>query len=803
MKVLYSWLKEYVDIEISPKELEEKLFSVGFEVEAIDYLGKDLENVVVGQITSMEHYEGTHLQICHVDCGDKGNDHLILTGANNVFVGAKVPAALVGAKLPCGLDIQPRKMVGMMSYGMLCSGEEMMLDANWYPGADVNGIMILAEDAPLGMEMKEYLELDDYLFDISITANRPDCQSVVGIAREVAAALKKPFKAPDMSYTEDGTVNDNISIEVLDKELCPRYLGHYIYDVQNIETPLWMKRRLIAVGHNAISAMVDITNYVLVEMGQPMHAFDLSTLEGSSIVVRRAEDGEELVTLDEKNRVLNHNNLLICDKVKAVGLAGVMGGLNSEIKDTTTEVVFEAAKFLKDNVRKTSRGLGLRSDAAARFEKGIDEHTVECGMARALNLTQTLGLAKISSSHFDVTGGASTEKRVIKVETAKVNDVLGIVVPEEEMVNILTALQFEVELADGVLTLAIPRYREDIETYQDIAEEVIREYGYDKVIPTFLEDAKVTNGGLNSYQTRELDVKKFLCSQGYYEIQTIAMTSRADFDMFLIPEDAMERNVVELLNPITENLSIMRTFMAPAMVKVIENNIKNGNEAMRFFEMANIYLPKALPLTEPPVEKKMLCLGTCGANEDFFALKGALESFASNYDLAFTYKRGTVPYLHPGRTAEVYCKGQKIGHLGQLRYEVVDSLNIAGGKKADTKIFLAEIDYSVLAELFKPAIKYVPETGFAKNSRDISVLIDKSVECGTIIEAITACDELITKVSLFDIFESEKLGADKKSMAFNIQLQSAKENVTDAMTDVVFEKVIAALSDKFGAQMRA
>ena len=803
MKVLYSWLKEYVDIEISPKELEEKLFSVGFEVEAIDYLGKDLENVVVGQITSMEHYEGTHLQICHVDCGDKGNDHLILTGANNVFVGAKVPAALVGAKLPCGLDIQPRKMVGMMSYGMLCSGEEMMLDANWYPGADVNGIMILAEDAPLGMEMKEYLELDDYLFDISITANRPDCQSVVGIAREVAAALNKPFKAPDMSYTEDGTVNENISIEVLDKELCPRYLGHYIYDVQNIETPLWMKRRLIAVGHNAISAMVDITNYVLVEMGQPMHAFDLSTLEGSSIVVRRAEDGEELVTLDEKNRVLNHNNLLICDKVKAVGLAGVMGGLNSEIKDTTTEVVFEAAKFLKDNVRKTSRGLGLRSDAAARFEKGIDEHTVECGMARALNLTQTLGLAKISSSHFDVTGGASTEKRVIKVETAKVNDVLGIVVPEEEMVNILTALQFEVELADGVLTLAIPRYREDIETYQDIAEEVIREYGYDKVIPTFLEDAKVTNGGLNSYQTRELDVKKFLCSQGYYEIQTIAMTSRADFDMFLIPEDAMERNVVELLNPITENLSIMRTFMAPAMVKVIENNIKNGNEAMRFFEMANIYLPKALPLTEPPVEKKMLCLGTCGANEDFFALKGALESFASNYDLAFTYKRGTVPYLHPGRTAEVYCKGQKIGHLGQLRYEVVDSLNIAGGKKADTKIFLAEIDYSVLAELFKPAIKYVPETGFAKNSRDISVLIDKSVECGTIIEAITACDELITKVSLFDIFESEKLGADKKSMAFNIQLQSAKENVTDAMTDVVFEKVIAALSDKFGAQMRA
>ena len=803
MKVLYSWLKEYVDIDIEPKELETKLFSAGFEVEGIEYLGENLEKVVVGQITSMEHYEGTHLQICHVDCGDMGHDHLILTGADNVFVGAKVPAALVGAKLPCGLEIQPRKMLDMMSYGMLCSGQEMCLDANWYPGADVNGIMILAEDAPLGMEMKKYLELDDYLFDISITANRPDCQSVIGIAKEVAAFLKKPFKAPDYSYTEDGTVNANISIEVLDKETCPRYLGHYIHDVKHMESPLWMKRRLIAVGHNAINAMVDITNYVLVEIGQPMHAFDLATLSGSSIVVRRANDGETLVTLDEKERVLTSNNLLICDKEKAVGLAGVMGGLNSEITEKTTEVVFESAKFLKDSVRKTSRSLGLRSDAAARFEKGIDEYTVECGMARALNLAQTLGVAKISSTHFDITGGASTEKRVIQVTTEQVNNVLGIEVPETEMVEILTALQFEVSLQDGTLTLAVPRYRDDVETYQDIAEEVIREYGYDKVVPTFLDDAKVTNGGLNRYQTKELAVKQYLCSQGYFEIQTIAMTAKSDFDMFLIPEDAKEREVVELLNPITENLSIMRTLMAPSMVKVMENNIKNGNETMRFFEMANIYLPKALPLTEPPVERKILCLGTCGAAEDFFAMKETLENFACYNDLSFSYKRGNVPYLHPGRCADVYCKGEKIGHFGQLRYEVVDAMNIAGGKKADTKIFIAEINYSLLSELFKTAIKYIPESGFKGNSRDISMLIDKKVECGTTIDAIMACDSLIQKVTLFDLFESEKLGADKKSMAFNIKLASGKEDVTDEMTDAVIAKVIKALSDEFGAQMRA
>ena len=802
MKVLYSWLKDYVDIDIEPKELETKLFSAGFEVEGIEYLGENLEKVVVGQITAMEHYEGTHLQICHVDCGDMGNDHLILTGADNVFVGAKVPAALVGAKLPCGLDIQPRKMVDMMSYGMLCSGEELCLDANWYPGADVNGIMILDENAPLGMEMREYLELDDYLFDISITANRPDCQSVIGIAKEVAAFLNKPFKAPDYSYEEDGTVNEAISIEVLDKETCPRYLGHYIYDVKYVESPLWMKRRLIAVGHNAINAMVDITNYVLVEIGQPMHAFDLDTLEGSSIVVRRAEDGEKLVTLDEKERVLTNNNLLICDKVKAVGLAGVMGGLNSEITENTKEVLFESAKFLKDSVRKTSRSLGLRSDAAARFEKGIDEYTVECGMARALNLAQTLGVAKISSSHFDVSGGASTEKRVITVETAQVNDVLGIVVPEEEMVKILTALQFEVELKDGVLTLAIPRYRDDVENYQDIAEEVIREYGYDKVIPTFLDDAKVTNGGLNRYQSKELAVKEYMCSQGYYEIQTIAMTAKSDFDMFLIPEDAKVREVVEILNPITENLSIMRTIMAPSMVKVIENNIKNGNEAMRFFEMANIYLPKSLPLTEAPEEKKILCLGTCGVSEDFFAMKETLENFACYNDLEFSYKRGNVPYLHPGRCADVYCKGEKIGHFGQLRYEVIDSMNIAGGKKADTKVFIAELDYSKLANIFKTAIKYTPESGFKGNSRDISILIDKKIECGTTVDAITACDELIQKVTLFDIFESEKLGADKKSMAFNIKLASNSCDVTDEMTDAVMEKVVNALGEQFGAQMR-
>lgn len=803
MKVLLSWLKEYVDIDITPKELEGKLFSAGLEVEGVDYLGENIENIYVGQVTSIEKYEGTHLYICHIDCGEQGHDHLILTGADNVFQGAKVPACLVGAKLPNGMEITPRKMKDMTSYGMLCSGAELGLDKDWYKGADVNGILILDDDAPVGQDIKTYLGLDDYLFDISITANRPDCQSVLGIAREVAAFLGKELKAPDMSYTCDSTVNPNISVTVLDKELCPRYLGHYVYDVQYKESPLWMKRRLIAVGHNAISAMVDITNYVLVEIGQPMHAFDLNTLEGSSIIVRRAAEGEELITLDEKKRVLNTSNLLICDKVKPVGLAGVMGGLNSEITANTKEVLFESAKFRKDNVRRTARGLGLHSDAAARYEKGIDEYSVECGMARALNLVQTLGVAKVSSTSFDVTAGASTERRIIQVETAQVNYVLGIEVPEEEMVRILKNLSFGVVLENHVLTLTIPRYREDIETYQDIAEEVIREYGYDKVVPTFLGEALVTNGGLNAAQSKELAVKNFLCTQGYYEIQTIAMTAKAELDQFLIPQDAKERQVVEILNPITENLSIMRSFMAPSMVKAIENNIKNGHPDLRFFEIANVYIPKALPLTEAPHEVKTLCLGTSGAEEDFFSLKETLENLAADSNLKFTYKRGNVPYLHPGRTAEVYCEGRLIGTFGQLRYDVIDSLAIAKDKKTDTKIFIAELNYDALKTVFKSEIRYTEESPYAKTSRDISMVVDRKIECGDIIASIEQADPLIAHVDLFDIFESEKLGIGKKSMTFKIVLASNETDVTDAMTDAVIEKILRQLRDAYGAQMRA
>lgn len=804
MKILQSWLKEYVDIDIPTDKLVEKLFGAGFEVEETIYLGAGLEKVVVGEVKSIEKYEGTHLHICHVDCGEYGNDNLILTGADNVFKGAKVPAAVVGAKLPNGMEIAPRKMKDMMSYGMLCSGEELGVSEDWQKGASVNGILILPDDAPVGEDIVKYLELDDYVFDISITANRPDCQSVVGIAREVAAFLRKPLREPDYFYNETESTPDEISVEIADKDLCPRYLGHYIKDVQHFESPVWLKRRLSVCGFSSIDAIVDITNYVLLEIGQPMHAYDLSTLSGKSIRVRRAKDTEKITTLDEKERALKSENLLICDAEKGVGLAGIMGGLNSEIKPDTSEILLEAAKFRRDNVRRTSRSLGLHTDAAGRFEKGVDEYGVEKGMDRALSLIQSLCVAKIGNKRFDVNAGEDAGERVIYVSVEKINSVLGIEVPKDAVCDILQSLMFGVKDMGGELEISIPRWRGDVENYQDIAEEVIREYGYEHVKPTFLDSSKVTNGGLSFLQNKELNTKRFLCTQGYYEIQTLAMYSKRELDMIMLPDNAPERKVIELLNPITDNLSIMRTVMAPCMINVIADNVKTEHAEGRLFELANIYLPKSLPLTEAPEERKILCLGAFGANENFFTVKETVEAFAAANGLDFRFEKMAQPssYLHPGISANIFCGGELVGTIGKLRYEIVENLNIAEGKKSNLNIILAELNYSKITELFKREIKYVPDSGFAKLSRDISLIVDKKTQCGEIEDVIKAASKLAAKVELLDFYESEKLGFGKKSLAFTVTYADNAADITDEIADNETETVVSSLAEKLGAVRR-
>ena len=667
-----SWLKEYVDIDVTPKELEEKLFSCGFEVEELFQVGKDINNVVVGLVETCEAIPDTHLSLCTVNAGEHGTVQ-ICCGADNVKAGGKFPLALIGATVYATakdhvtiegvMEIKQGKLRGYDSYGMLCSGTELGLNGDLYPGAGYNGLLVLPEDAVPGTDVKPIVGLDDWIFDIAITANRPDCQSIYGIAREVAAVLGKECKEPALDYTETDA-KKNFKVEVAASDLCPRYIAHYVHDVQIKESPAWMRRRLALVGIGSISNVVDITNYVLKELGQPMHAFDYSYLEGDEIHVRRAEDGEKIVTLDEKEFALNSSNLVICDGVKPVALAGIMGGLNSEIVDTTTDVMFEAAKFARDNIRKSSRALGQSSDSSALYAKGVYEYTTVMAMKRALHLIEELGCGKVSSTHIEVSTGNSVEPKEMKVSVKKVNGVLGIEVPEQEMLRILKNLNFNPVINGDELMLQVPAYREDMDSYPDVAEEVIRMYGYDHVISTFMPTAQVTSGGLNLKQKTERKIKNTLCAAGAYEGIHYSFFSPADLDLLKFPEDAKERHAIRLINPINAELSLMRTTLASEMLYAISRNQKKGILEGRIFELGNIFIPKELPLTEYPDERETLCVGIFGENESFFTLKGLAELVAETLNITFSYAPAKKTFLHPYQTAEVICEGETVGYSG-------------------------------------------------------------------------------------------------------------------------------------------
>ena len=804
MKVPFSWLKELVDIDITAEELEEKLFSCGFEVEERIELSAGIDKVVVGVITSIEKQEGTHLSRCVVDCGAYGRDIRITTGAPNIFVGAHVPAALDGATLPGGIQIKKRMMQGFESNGMLCSGEELGLNDDLYPGSDVYGLLILPEDTVPGADICPVVGLDDSIFDISITANRPDCQSILGIAREVAAVLHKPLHMPATDYQPVCEPDAPISVTVEAPDLCPRYMAHYVRNIRMGESPRWMKRHLALCGLRSISNVVDITNHTLLEMGQPMHAFDLDKVAGRCIDVRRARPGEKIVTLDEKEFTLTENNLVICDAEKPVALAGVMGGANSGMDDKTHSLLFECATFARDSVRKTSRALGQSSDSSARYEKGVDFSSPKLGLARALHLIQQLDCGDITTLSFDCTDGRSAERKVITTTPEKICAVLGIRVPDETMIDILTRLAFTVEVeADGSWKVSVPLYREDVEGYPDLAEEVIREYGYDHIVPTFLKTAAVTNGGLNGEQQRTLKVKRMLAGQGFYEASTLAFYSTAELDMLHIPAGDAARKAIRILNPISENLSIMRTLLAPSMLNVIVDNLKKGNGAGRLFEMAPVYLPKSLPLTERPDERQTLCLGVFGPEEDFFTVKGALEALAASLGLTFRYERETgTPWLHPGIAASVWCRDKRLGVFGKLSNEINAELKIAKDEKENQNIYLAELDYETLSGCVEGELHYRPISPFAPVKRDLALVCDEAVTCGEIEDTIRSASPLVTGVSLFDVYRGKNLGEGKKSMAFSLVLADPKAELDAEQVDRAVKKILGNLKYKLNIEIR-
>ena len=754
MLVPLSWLKDYVDIDVTPDVLEEKLFSCGFEVEEKYEVGKDISKVVVGEVKTCEAIEGTHLHLCTVDAGENGILQ-ICCGADNVAAGGKYPLALIGAQVYATakdhvtveglMTIGQGKLRGYDSYGMLCSGVELGVSEDMFPGAGYNGLLVLPADSVPGADVKPILGLDDYIFDVSITANRPDCQSIFGIAREVAAVLGKPVKEPALDYTESDVAID-FNIRVSAPDLCPRYIGHYVSDVTIGESPLWMKRRLALVGCSAISNVVDITNYVLYELGQPMHAFDYSYLEGGEIHVRRAENGEKIVTLDEKEFSLTSDNLVICDGKKPVALAGIMGGLNSEILDSTKAVMFEAAKFAHDNIRKSSKALGQVSDSSMRFSKGVDEYTTVMAMKRALHLIEELGCGKVSKNE---------------------------------------------------LTIYIPGYRVDMESYQDVAEEVIRMYGYDHITPTFIPTAKVTSGGYNLKQRSELKVKNALCAAGASEGVHYSFFSPSDFDLLRLPEDAPERFAIKLVNPINIDLSLMRTTLAPQMIRAMARNQKNAILSGRIYEMGNKFLPKSLPLTEYPDERETICIGVFGDDEDFYSLKGLVDVIASALDIKFDYEKSSKTFLHPGRTAKVICDGVEVGYLGQVLYEICDELDMR------VPAYVAEIDLRALSKYYGKERKFIPLPKYLEEKRDFCFVMDKSVSCATVEKEIEASCEYITKIELFDIYEGAQLGENKKSLAFSVVFTPKDEEFKPEVIDGFVSSILKNLEEKYGITLRA
>ena len=796
-----SWLKEYVDIDVTPEELEKKLFDCGFEVEQIIPYGDKIDKVVTCKIKEItQHPNAERLRVCQVDAGKYGVLQII-TNATNVSVGDIVPVAVDGATLATGDKIFNGKLRGEPSYGMFCGGEEIGIDDNFYDGASGDSVLIFNEkNLPLGEEVRDLLALKDYVFDISVLANRPDCQSVLGIAREIAATLKKPLKEPSYEYTvKKATAADAVKVTVKDGELCPRYIAHFVGDVKIGKSPKWMTRRLKMCGINSISNIVDITNYVLLELGQPMHAFDENDLAKREIIVRRAENGEKIVTLDEKELTLNNDNLVICDGAKPVALAGIMGGLNSEIKDATKGVVFECAKFKRDNVRRSARMLGKSSDSSKRFEKGVDEYTTERAMKRALHLVEELGAGVPTDVHVDVSAGKEQENKTVKTTFSKINGVLGIKVPKDTVIDILKRLNFGVETDGDEITTVAPPYREDVEGYPDLAEEVIRMYGYEHVVPTLLKDAKITAGGYTKEQKDELKVKKTLIEQGYNEVMTYSFYSKKDVAALHLGEDDEEGKVIVIENPISDNYEVMRRTLVPSLLGVVSRNVKKGNYAGRVFEIAKTYIPKSFPVSDFPEERKHLCLAAFGDGEDFFTVKGALKVIEDNFGVKFNLGvRAEKTYLHPGVSAKIILGGEEIGCFGQVTYETCAEFDL------ECKVFVLELDYDSLQAAFTVPFKFEPLPKFPEVKRDLALIADEEITCGEIEDVIrSACKQSVKNVELFDVYVGDQIGAGKKSMAFTVTFSSdGTKPLETGDVDGFVKRILGSLKHRLNVELR-
>ena len=797
MKAPLFWLKDYVDIDCSTDELVAKLFSCGFEVEEISKICGKADKIVTCKILSIsQHPNADKLSVTKVDAGKYGKLQIV-TNAKNISVGDVVPVAVDGATLYSGDRIFAGELRGVKSQGMFCSGEELGITDDWQKGASFNGIFILDNNFPLGEEVSSLLEIDDVVLDINVTANRPDCQSILGLAREVAAVLNKPLKMPNLSYNccEDISTKSVIKVSNNAIDLCPRYSAHLVKDIKVAESPLWIKRRLFAMGIRSISNVVDVTNFVLLEIGQPMHAFDLNDLSGNEIIVRKANNGEKITTLDEKNFELNSSNLVICDSEKPVALAGIMGGLNSGIKDSTLDIVFESAKFARDNIRKTSRVFGQRSDSSSRFEKGVDAWSTEIGLKRALNLIDTLKIGKIAKDGYDLVY-CDVNNKVIKTTLSKVNEVLGINIDKETVKDILTRLSFEVSINGDELTVVVPLFRDDMEDYPDVAEEIIREYGYDNITPTLLKTSAITMGGRNEIQSKTETLKNLLTGYGFNEIISYSFVSEKEFDLFGL------KNIdkaVKIINPIGEDLAVMRTSLLPSIVRTVAYNLNRKNYSGRLFELAKIYSSDEIPLKELPEEKVVLSLSTFGAEEDYFTLKGVVEGVLDQLcnGINVKYVRSNKDCMHPTCSADLYLNGEFAGYFGQINPEIASKMGI------DKPVFGGEIYFNVLAKNFNDKIVFDSISKYPTIERDLAIILDENVSYDKVFDTIKASGgDYLKNVALFDIYRGNQIAENKKSMAFNLLFESKERTLNLEEIDASIKNILLKLKTDLGAELR-
>lgn len=795
MLVPIKWLKDYVDIKVDSKGYADAMTMSGSKVERIEELGKEIDNVVVGKILKAEkHPDADKLTVAQCDVGTEVIQ--IVTGADNIKEGDYIPIAKSGSTLPGGVKIKKGKLRGIESNGMMCSAQELALDLDSLPPELLDGIYILDKEYPLGADIKDILGLNDTVIEFEITNNRPDCLSIIGIARETAATFGEKLRYPATGYKNNNEdIKDYIDIKVENNELCPRYAAKMVKNVVIKDSPAWMQERLIKAGVRPISNIVDITNYVMLELGQPMHAFDYRDLEDKKIIVRNAMPEETIKTLDEVERKLDESVLVIADGKKPTGIAGVMGGFGSEIESDTNTIVFECANFAPVNIRLTSKKLGLRTEASSKFEKGIDPELISVALDRACSLVEQLGAGEIVGGKIDIYP-APRKPRTLKLNVNKVRDFIGAQdITEDMIVEYLTSLEFKVE-AKGELEITVPTFRDDVEGDADLIEEIARLYGYDK-IPTDLMDTTFTQGGKNYRQKIRDMAKTNMAAQGLYEVLTYSFVSPGVYNKINLKAENPLRNAIKLVNPLGEDQSIMRTTMIPNMLDVVSRNYNKKIAEGQFYELSKVYMSETLPLGGLAEERETLTLGMYG-NVDFFDLKGVVENLLEELNIdKYRILSSNNDSMHPGRTAELLINNKRIGCLGEVHPDVLDKYDIP------VRVYVAELNFEEIIHQSDMNIKYRSLPKYPSVARDIAIVVNEEITAGQVEEIIrNKGGKLIEEVKLFDIYRGSQIQEGYKSMAYSIVYRSDEKTLSEEDITKVHNKIVNSLVNQVGAALR-